>query len=257
MPSDLGAANPGKDPTDVSLIAILRRLSAKQWWGLGAAIVTLVVGLVALGGWVQASRDDDKIAEKNRTISRLSAEKNTATGQLNDAQRNLASVTAMLKQSASDQDALAGKAEFLERFLSYELAPESVSRKLFVDYVCALWKQSERHRVQIDRSPLHITDDQLRMGISPELRSFLIQSGVSEFFLQRASSPAPAPAQVFPSVSRTPVVSPTPGEAIATVQKQIQGMVLTKTIHFYDGTTYTVPQDVAFEVHNRPNCGPQ
>jgi hypothetical protein len=168
-----------------------------------------------------------------------------------EAGRNFNSVTNAIKEIGRERAALETKSEFLERFLTYRNAPGDVSRKLFVDYVCALWKNSEERRVQVDSSPLNISAEQIRAGLSPDLKSLLIARGVPEIFFKNAMKGGVV--GVFPTVTR---VSPSPGEAIATIEKQANSLNVVKIVHFFDGTTYQVPPEIALAVHTNPLCAP-
>jgi hypothetical protein len=232
--------------------------------------VILIVGLVAFGGWLQSARDDDKITEKNLKITNLTADKNRLSAALDQANQTINSdkdkLTAsidkinqtvqsaggILQQAQADRQALESKTEFLERYLSYNLAPESSARQLFINYVCALWKGSEERKVGITQSAVDLTPAMLQSGLSPELRDYLLQHGISDLFIQRASSPV-----VSRSPFVSPVVSPTPQEAIATIQKQVSNLTVIKIVHFYDGTSYQVPEEIALAVHTQPSCAPR
>jgi len=60
----------------------------------------------------------------------------------------------------------------------------------------------------------------------------------------------------FPNITK-PVVGPTAGEAIAAIQRAAASEHLVKIVSFYDGTSYRVPDEIAFTVHTDPQCRPK
>jgi hypothetical protein len=68
---------------------------------------------------------------------------NQLNAKLSEADRNFSGATDAIKNIARERMAIEAKAEFLEKFLTYRNAPGDVSRKLFENYVCALWKNAE------------------------------------------------------------------------------------------------------------------
>ena len=241
---------------DLTLSDLLRKLTVPQIWGLAVALVALVGGSVGVGAWVQSARDDDKIMEKNLEIAnssskydQLKVETDNKTNQLNtkllEAERNFNGATDEINEIGRARLALETKSEFLERFLSYRNAPyDNIPRKLFEDYVCALWKHAEERRVQVESRPVNISPDQIRGGLSPELKQLLISRGVPEIYFEHA-------------MRGETLVSPSSGEAIATIQQQAQALSLVKIVHFFDGTIYQVPEEIALAVHTNPACAPQ
>jgi hypothetical protein len=163
-------------PEDLTAGKIAGALSVKAWWGILGAVVALVVGAVALGVWVQSIRDE--------------AEKGDLKRQLATADERLNSVVSMLNDENKRERSILSKSEFLERFLSYKLAPDSPAAKdTFVGYVCALWKNSEQKNVQVDEKPMDLSPDKIRAGLSPELKQFLRSKGVPDLYFDHAEHP--------------------------------------------------------------------
>jgi hypothetical protein len=253
---------------NVKFTTLLRSLTVVQFWGIVVAAVGVIGGSAGVGAYFQEARDDDKIMEKNIKLSNITTELaqlktsndakiNELNGKLEQYSANFDAVTDAIKNSARNLIALKSKEEFLERFLSYKIAPGDDSKKLFVDYVCALWKQSQDMNVRVDSQPLNISPEQIRAGLPNDLKAALIDKGVPAIFFDNARIlPAPPQASPFPNVSRSPIVSPSPTEAIATIQKQASSMQMVKTIHFYDGTDYRVPDEIAAAVHTDQRCSP-
>jgi hypothetical protein len=236
-------------PEKLTVWELLKILTVGQAWALIACLVAIVVGSAALGGWAQSAHDDDKLAEKNATIQDLKTHQSQDTANV-DAARNT------LKAMEASDRALRGKAEFLERFLAYKLNGADTTKNLFINHVCALWKQSQELSIHLDKAPLNLSDFDLRRGLAPEVRKLLIDNGVPNSFLDQASGPEPARVQ---PIGAPPDVTRTPASAIANVQKVVHGndMRLLKIVHFFDGTSYEVPNEVAAAVHANKDCAPK
>jgi hypothetical protein len=233
---------------DITLPQLKRTLPIRAWWTLSGAVVVLLVGTATLGGWVQSVRDERSSAADEAKIDQLNSKLDEANGKIQ-------TMIGMLKDAAARDNAIESKSEFLDRFLAYKIAPNDASKTTFIGYVCALWKNSEQHRVRVDEAPLMLSPDNIRGGLSPELKRLLEAKGISPIFFDHAEHPTVT--RVSPLPLPTPVVSPTPAEAISTIQKVARSEHLAKSVHFYDGTTYQVPDEIAFAVHSDPQCRPQ
>jgi len=252
----------GHDGDRTPLVVLLRSLTVGQAWGIAVAIVALIGGSAGIGALVQSVHDEEKVAQKDRTISELTDQKNSTVAELKDRERqaldrerqataNVEGVTSVLANMQARERALKGKAEFLERFLTYRLQPSDLSKKLFVDHVCALWRQSQELSIHVEFGRLDVTPFDLRRGLTPEVRKFLEANGVSGSLLDQAAGPEPA--RVFP---QAPQVTRTPANAIEQLEGQVQGVMLKKGVTFFDGATYRVPDEIAVAVHGNSNCAP-
>jgi hypothetical protein len=175
-----------------------------------------------------------------------------------DLQRGLEGLGQALKSSEITRQSLEGEVEFLNRYLSYATSPNDASKATFINLVCALWKESEKRRVHIDRSPLDIPQIQIQNGLSPELRALLERYGISRETLDRASQPSVVvqPVGVAPfTINRTAPNFPAQ-EAVATIQKQARNIGLIKVVTFADGLRFEVPPEIALTVHTRADCSP-
>jgi outer membrane murein-binding lipoprotein Lpp len=238
---------------NITVSEIFRSLTIKQTWGLGFCVAAVIGGSVALGSWVQSARDDDKIAEKNGKIAELNSRIDDLGKQQKDDQAKIDGASSAVKAMSRRYNALKGKSDFLEHYLTYVNSPIEASRKVFINYVCALWRQSEEYSIHVDRAPLDIRAAEIMIGsVTPELREFLLSQGIPDEFLDRATTPAPSPSTV---VSRRPPY--TQEDAAATVQKMASGITLEKIVHFFDGTSYRVPNEIAVAVHLDSNCAPR
>jgi hypothetical protein len=237
----------GKSPENITFSELKTTLPVRVWWGIAGATLAVVVGAASLGAWLQSGRDQSVIVSQETNESQLQ-------GKLNDANGKIQAMVGVINEASARDRAISSKAEFLDRFLAYRNAPGEESRIAFAGYVCALWKNSEEHQVHVDAAPIQLTADSIQSGLSPELKSFLISKGVSETFFEHAERGTTTLVQPF-AVTR-PVVSPTQAEAIATIQKFAQSAHLVKIVHFYDGTNYQVPDEIAYAVHTDPKCAP-
>jgi hypothetical protein len=249
----------------IPLWALLRTLTIGQAWALAGAIVAVIVGSAAVGALIQSVHDEEKAAEKDRIVAEL---KNRAVEELIDKNRALSELAgkerkananvegaknALAQMEAADH-ALKGKAEFLERYLTYNLDRGGSSKNLFIDHVCALWMQAQEYNIRVGQGRLEVSNSQLRLGLAPEVRKFLQSNGVSFELLDQAAVPD-AP-RVSP-IPRPPDVTRSSQIAIDRVQEQIRRIPLTKIVRFYDGTTYKVPDEIAVAVHSDSTCRPR
>jgi outer membrane murein-binding lipoprotein Lpp len=215
-----------------SLLELLRSLTVAQTWSAAVTVVSVLTGAFLLGGLVQSVRDDSKITE-------ISAENRTLKS-------GIETLSSALKTAQDAQELLKGKAEFQNRYLTYLIAPSSaVSDKLFVDFVCGLWKQSQKHRIQTERRRLEFTIADLQQGLSPDMRELLLKHGVSPQILDRIQAGLIGQQQI-PSLERD----------LNNINKTLNGIVVVKTVTFFDGTKYTVPDEIALAVHMKAECAP-
>src|SRR5581483_5338231 len=152
-----GAATP---PDKLPLLDIVKSLTIAQAWALIGCLVAVIGGSAALGSWAQSAHDDSKIAEKNATIQEQKNKSDQDTANV-EAARNA------LRAMEAGERALKGKVEFLDRFLAYRLNAQDPTKSLFVNHVCALWKQSQELAIHLDKAPLRLSDLELRSGLTP------------------------------------------------------------------------------------------
>ncbi|MGJ4961339.1 hypothetical protein [Bradyrhizobium sp. HKCCYLRH3061] len=234
-------------PEKLTLLDLLKILTPGQVWALLGCVVAIVVASVSIGSWAQSAHDDEKIAEKNALIQDLKSRSGQDTA-------NVEAARSSLKIMQANVRALRGKAEFLDRFLAYELSARDPAKQLFINYVCALWKQSQELSIHIDRAPLNLSEWDLRSGLTPEVRQFLSQNGVPDHLLDQAAGPDTA--RVFPNI---PDITRTPSFAVNKIQGILQGgnLTLQKRVRLFDDTTYEVPNEIAAAVHEKKDCAPQ
>ena len=253
-------------------VDLLRNLTTTQSWTLATALVAMLGGSLAIGAWVQSARDERKIVDGNREIGKLNADKDKLNAdkdklkgessdlkrQLGEANRDLEAEKSIVMSVTQRDQSTEIKEEFLEKYLSYEIAGGDEARKLFADYVCVLWKNSAERNVQVTKVPLQLSDDDIRQGVSSDLRHMLLKSGLSERtvpakFEQLANSPKISPPAGVPSGMKRARAS---AEEISEIKKSAKNIYLVKTIRFKDGTDYQIPQEIATSVYDNPSCAP-
>lgn len=165
------------------IVDVARSITVAQAWTIGGILITLATGIFGLGVWVQSSRGDIELSKKNTEISekdRTIATLNTKSG---DLLRTVNALTANLEQAFAANDALKTKAEFLNRLASYLQFHDPTNRKLLEDVVCSMWKQSQQKRIQLVQQPIHISPEDLRRGLPPDVEQLLVSQGVSSDLL--------------------------------------------------------------------------
>ena len=264
-----------KDASTISFSQLVASLTTVQLVAIIAAIVAILGGAFSFGMLIQGSRDDSTLNGKDREIANGNtslAAANLASAQtVGDLRRVVETLKATADQALTERDLLEGKAEFLNRYLSYleDPNPTGISRKLFSDLVCALWKDSQKRRVRIERKPVEVSQFDIRRGLDPDTERLLLTNGVPADLIERVKHPEAFANQSSPSVQRdtgllarvnptaTPRVNPTVNpqsvadNAMATVSKVSSGITVIKTVTFFDGTAYQVPQLIAVEVSLR------
>src|SRR5262249_30318513 len=151
----------------------------------------------------------------------------------------LKQLTKALTDGLRDKTAVEAKAEFLTRFVYYTVSDDDMSKKLLVDTVCSMWKQSETKRVGVSQGPISVSLDEFRRGISPDVREYLVAHGVDSNLItqiQDTVSMLSGDGQLF-NVSKKPALD----RAIAIVQKQSSHLALIKTVAFADGSRFELP----------------
>ena len=277
--------------TPLSIRDILATLSPSQGWTIGGAVVAVVVGSFGLGVYVQGVRADRtllgvdsqheravrakdqeiadlkaKIRRSNDKVAALSQTHDSKVKQLEeknaDLQRASLQSQAGLEALATQHAGLETKTEFLNRYVSYLLGPDSVAKKLFADYVCVMWKKTQERRLTFDRGRLDITARRLTRNISLDTVRLLRRHGITEVTIQRMQHLSRVAKS--PRVGRIPIDNPRAlrarrelDELTGRVNARLDKFQITKSVTFGDGTRYTIPQPVAIEVHTREDCAPR
>ena len=141
------------DDTTPTIRELLLSITVGQAWALGSSIVALLVGSFILGNFIGSFVSAAKNAKLSDANEGLQVTINTLKDSLNTASERYQQLDA--------------KTEFLNRYVSYLVAPnDSTSKQLFVDVVCSMWRDSERRRIRfalgpqppfvVDRSPVAV-----------------------------------------------------------------------------------------------------
>jgi hypothetical protein len=216
-------------PEDMTVLQLLRLMPIRAWWAILGAVVIVLTGSAGLGAFFQSARNDSTITQLNTTIAQLNTKLSDANGKVDSAVK-------LVNDAAERETKIKSKADYLELFVAYKVVPNEVSKAAFANYVCALWKDSKKHSVNVIASPIVLTADAIHAGLPPDLKSLLISRGVPEAFFENAEHGAE--------------------QATATIQKYAQGTRDVKEVHFSDGTNYQVPDEISTAVHNDPRCAP-
>jgi hypothetical protein len=223
-----------------TLRSLLGSLTVVQAWAIGGAIVSIVVSCFLVGVFAESVKN---AAEVDRLSNR-----NT------DLQRSVNDLTSTLKSVLNERRMIEGKAEFLNRYVSYLVGHDDISKQLLVNVVCTLWKDSETRRIRIDGQRL-ISPADINGEMSPDVRDLLIRYGVSPDLLSRIRQNNVqrfAQAQPFARVNRPFQIQRQ--VALAEVEKQTSNIRVVKIITFYDGSAYQMPQEIAVAVHTKSEC---
>lgn len=270
------ARKPTVPPTNtepkITLLDLLRSLTVPQAWAIGVAVLGLVMGSFAFGvliesgrGRIVANSKDAEIAALTSTLSTTRLEKDQTIANLHTKNGELNRVVEALKGTLSStltgKELFEGKAEFLNRYVAYVQTKNDVSKKLLVDVVCSMWKETQKRRIQVQRSPIVIPVDNILRGLDSDTEQLLLRNGVAQEVLSRIQRPDTRSTAVgpFSSISKSADVqrnTTVQRDAIAALQKSTQSISIIKVITFFDGSQYQMPQEIAVAVHMKSECAP-
>ena len=119
-------------------------------------------------------------------------------------------------------------------------------------------KISEERNVQVTKISIQLSDDDIRQGVSSDLRHMLLKSGLSERMVptkyeQLANASKISPPAGVPRGMKRPRAS---DEEISEIKKSAKNIYLAKTMRFKDGTDYQISQEIATSVYDNPSCTP-
>jgi hypothetical protein len=252
-----------------SIREILSGLRPPQLWGLGSSIVVLFIGSLGLGTFIEKTQSQNALLEKNMRIAELTNNsssivfsKDKEISKLGEEINDLKSVIQFVRDKLKDKESiyfrLETKSEFLNRYVSFMTAKDDFSKKLFSDYVCVMWKNSQERRLHIDQGRINISVDDLKRGISPNVQLLLQNYGIDPSLISQMNrlekeSDRPVPQ---PFIRNNPFISPQHSHIEDELDSRLQKVHITKTVTFFDGTKYEVPEEVAIDVHTRADCVP-
>jgi len=265
------------DPTNLRVGEIFRSLTTSQLWGVASALVALFIAGYAIGQWSSSTSHQREMATleeahrqelvgKENTVS----VRDTTISTLKDdlAKEKINTTNALDVASAADQSAqrFEAKSEFLHRYVSYLEAPDSNMRRLFSSHVCVLWREAQRDI--LTRKSDEFTLQEVSRGRLTSLAvEALAERGVSREMVRKYAQLNRDRADIQRRVRKGTRVGPLRrADRRAEAQlRELQGLdksignalgggLTTKTVTFFDGTTYQIPQEIADDVHQRTDC---
>lgn len=160
----------------------------------------------------------------------------------------------------------AAGAAFMGRLLAYEQNKTDAARAELIDALCSLRTRATDARIALLRSPLEVSQSEIREGVRPELEQVLLQGGVSAELMariRRNATQVPLPQVTAYNVSEVQraaqlrrAAARDAHEALAAVQRGAQTIEIVRAVKFADGTEYAVPRDVALFARARKDCSP-
>jgi hypothetical protein len=222
------------DPDKLKLRDFVGYFTTKQLWGVSAALIGLVGGAFGLGVWLSAQKSTlDLATERTRFMSEKAALEQQLQAKEDAIRRataatEAAAMDARARVHALEQQVAEGrkpteallkerswlrlKAEFLEHFLRYEVSRASGPEEIARTKALFVGFVHRLWKTQEDRA---------------------VQVGMQ---IERDEGPMVA----RPTVTRPTITKP------AVLTRRV-----IKTVSFPDGSSYTVPYEVAAEVHRR------
>lgn len=210
----------------ITLGQVWTSLTVVQLWTLIGTIIGAFAAAFLFGGYVQTARDATASIESRRISDGLKAS---------------------LHAFAKEKQALKTKADFLSRYITYLEVRDEQSKKVFADYVCAMWISQENH-VSVDFAPFERTLAELATGVDASTRKLLLDNGVSADDIASVEEHArESTSQAM--LQKSSVLEP--GTSVSMPQ-----LKLVKEITFLDNSRYRIPQEISTAVHLHPECKP-
>ncbi|MBT0094576.1 hypothetical protein [Vibrio alginolyticus] len=144
--------------------------------------------------------------------------------------------------------ALDSQSRFLSQYITYLSTPSDQSKKLFVDLVCAMWREDQKNRVSFERERLNLTTNDLIRGVDSETEQVLIKQGVPMYLVRRINSMETHPLGVLNQPERQRLER--------TLQRSLDNTKLVKIISFSNTESYVLPDEISKAVHLQRNCAP-
>lgn len=248
-PIDSAPVPPRKLDT-MTVAELAGALTVSQVWAIAAALIGLAGGAAAAGGWIASGRAESASAQ---SLSSLQTQNSKLSQQVEDLTKSIEAAGRSVNNQRAQVQALEGEVEFLNRYLSYKIAPSPASRAVFVNFVCAMWRQNQQRRVRVDQAPLDLPSFRAGTSLPPAVVRLLENNGVSPSLIEQATTP-PVVQRVGPLVQRD--TGPSVQRAFSELQKQASTIRLTKIVTFSDGLRFELPPEIAAEVHMKPECAP-
>lgn len=259
MSQNSSQSNP-EDPSRIPLFQIARSVNTGQAVAIGGFIVAVFLAGFGASRLLTANQFQREVLQLQQEINDLKAQ----LAQAHDDYETLAEASSkMIERQAVAAKKFGAKAEFLHRFVSFLESPdtEGSMHKLFVDHVCKLWKDDQNDIFDVKLEEITASDIIGNGFLSTSEIETLVAMGISKATMEEYQDLQEKVADVErrnPFVTKGP--RPTPEIALAQLQKQIQNEAtakISKTVTFFDSTSYSVPESVAEAVHNNPDCKAQ
>jgi len=238
-----------------------------------SGLVLLFLAYIA-GAVVQSTRDARNFSNKESRFSKLT-EGLQRSNQEKDASlvefsirndeliRHLAALEASLATARVDNEIVAREDAFLNRNIAYGSIPNDITKNALVESVCALWKNDEKLHVRFESQPLEIAPADIAQGrVTADLQTLLVENFISLEPIQRirlgdvvtAATPSSTGAKVIAHQPGTAALGAEP--AFQSLQKQLSGVKILRSLKFADGARYDVPKPIAVAVQIRRECTP-
>jgi len=261
-------------PADLPFWSIVRSLTTGQFYGIILVILGLFGAGYAIGEWSSSASHERELADneeahrqviaaKDQTISQRDNRISSLEADLEAANAN--SEEALQVASGADRTARAfrAKAEFLDRYLSYlqDPIPSGTMQKLFADHVCVLWRETQRDILYVNSDPITFQEVTRGTNLSPAVLEALSTAGIDQRMIDEYLQLNRMRSQIEPRATPSSIFDPSNDAAFRRLQQleqriggALEKRVSTKTITFFDGSRYVIPQPVADEVHLRADC---
>jgi hypothetical protein len=254
-----GKGNTMVEVEKLSLGGLVSVMKPRQMWAVLGAIAVLIAGAFSLGTMREQIHSETVSQAMAKEMDEVRQELSNAQSKTGDTAARLEEAAKMIGRARGETRVVKSKAEFLNRYVSYLLVQDHLSAKLFTDFVCVLWKDAQENRLQIDMGALEVQATDIVAGVSPEMLEFLSEQDFDAEDIQALQAPAG-----HTGVSRGPSTSTTearPRRATPRLAQRaaaaLQKVQLSKTVTFFDNTSYTVPADISVRIHQRTDCQPQ
>jgi len=247
------------DPSKIPIRDIIRGLNTGQVY----AILLFAIGIFGAGfGFgerLSSAKYDRELSDKSANYEHQLDE---AKQQLTEAKQAREGAVNFAAITHHESRAYKAKAEFLNRFLSYlqDNTPGGAMEKLFVDHVCVLWRQTQRDIFSIESNTLTLQDLARDRPLSPAAIAALAAFGIDNSEINEYRELVGRRSLIEPQANRFPLSQTADFQRLQNLESQFQGRVekgvTTKTVRFFDGSSYDIPQPIATQVHFRADCKP-
>ena len=240
------------DPGKMWIGQLVASMRPAHLWAVLGAIAAIAGGAFYLGELKEQTSSQAELNKKDQKLAVLQSNLSTQTEKTAGVEASLKEAADLINAQRRHQKMLEMKAEFLNRYVSYYSARGTQATKLFADFVCVLWRNAQENRLSMDLGGMEIKPDRIGRQMLPQLLQILANMGFDPNEIMDLPPPR---------VSRNPNAPPNRTVQEAALAERAAASLakaqLTKTITFFDGTAYRLPDRVAMEVHLREDCAPR